>query len=192
MNQGVSMIETLRDFVTKVDELGIEYMVTGSYAMSAYGEIRMTRDIDVVIELAQRDLTPFLNIFQDEYYISEESIRNALSRRGMFNVINHAHGGKIDCIIQKDTDFARASFARRYKETVSGIEFWTTTKEDLIIAKLSWAKDSHSEMQIRDIANLTASAYDSAYVAGWIARLRLDEIWAEVAQWKTQHRSPNN
>jgi hypothetical protein len=110
----------------------------------------------------------------------------------MFNVISHAHGGKIDCIIQKDTEFARISFARRYKETVSGIEFWSTTREDLIVAKLNWAKDSHSEMQIRDIANLTASEYDSAYVDGWIARLGLDGIWAEVGHWKTQHKSPNN
>ena len=30
------MIETLRDFVVKTNELGIEYMVTGSFAMSAY------------------------------------------------------------------------------------------------------------------------------------------------------------
>ena len=192
MNSGVSMIETLRDFVSKVDALGIEYMVTGSYAMSAYGEIRMTRDIDVVIQFFQKDLVPFFNTFKDEYYVSDKSIKRALSHRSMFNIISHAHGGKIDCIIQKDTDFARASFARRYRETVSGIEFWTTTKEDLIIAKLNWARDSHSEMQIRDIANLTGSEYDSAYVDEWIGRLGLEEIWAEVEQWKTQHNLSNN
>ena len=28
------MLATLRDFVTKVDELGVEYMISGSYAMS--------------------------------------------------------------------------------------------------------------------------------------------------------------
>ena len=192
MNTGVSMIETLRDFVSKMDALGIDYMVTGSYAMSAYGEIRMTRDIDVIVQLSESDLTPFFSIFKDEYYISDESMRRAISRRGMFNIISHAHGGKIDCIIQKDNEFARISFVRRYKETVSGIEFWTTTREDLVIAKLNWAKDSHSEMQIRDIANLTASEYDSAYVNSWIARLELSEIWAEVEQWKTQHKSQNN
>lgn len=49
MNQGIAMNDTLRDFVKKVNELGIEYMITGSYAMSAYGEIRMTRDIDILL-----------------------------------------------------------------------------------------------------------------------------------------------
>lgn len=186
------MIETLRDFVQKMNVLGIEYMVTGSYAMSAYGEIRMTRDINVVVQLSETHAKPFFETFKDEYYVSDESIRNAVRRRSMFNVISHAHGGKVDCIIQKDTEFARTSFSRRFKVSFSGIEFWTTTKEDLIIAKLNCAKDSHSEMQIRDIANLTESEYDSGYVAKWIADMDLADIWAEVEQWKIRRDRTGN
>lgn len=187
MNSGISMIETLRDFVEKVDELGIDYMVTGSYAMSVFGEIRMTRDIDVVIHLAEGDVASFFDKFKDDYYISDESIIRALSRRSMFNVVSLEHGGKIDCIIQKDTLFGIASFSRRYKVRVSGIEFWTSTLEDLVIAKLDWAKDSHSEMQIRDIAKLTLAEYDAGYVDDWIERLGLQTIWTEVERWKTLH-----
>ena len=186
MNTGISMIETLRDFVQKMNELGIDYMVTGSFAMSAYGEIRMTRDIDVVVQLTENKIKGFTQLFEHEYYVSEESIRRAITRRSMFNVISRAHGGKIDCIVMKDTDFARATFQRKYKVIVSEIEFWTTTKEDLIIAKLNWARDSHSEMQIRDIANLTSTEYDSAYVDDWVARLQLENIWHEVDEWKIQ------
>ena len=186
MNTGTSMIETLRDFVQKINELGIDYMVTGSFAMSAYGEIRMTRDIDVVVQLTENKIKGFTQLFENEYYVSEESIRRAITRRSMFNVISRAHGGKIDCIVMKDTDFARATFQRKYKVIVSEIEFWTTTKEDLIIAKLNWARDSHSEMQIRDIANLTSTEYDSAYVDDWVARLQLENIWHEVDEWKIQ------
>jgi hypothetical protein len=105
----------------------------------------------------------------------------------MFNIINQRHGGEIDCIVQKDTEFAR-----RYKESVAGVEFWTTTKEDLIIAKLDWARDTNSEMQIRDIANLTGSEYDSAYANDWILRLDLGDIWAEVERWKTRRKQQDN
>ena len=31
------------------------------------------------------------------------------------------------------------------------------SKEDLIISKLYWAKDSHSEQQLRDVKNLAAT-----------------------------------
>lgn len=185
MNNGISMIETLRDFVLKANELGIEYMVTGSFAMSAYGEIRFTRDIDVVVQITEKDVARITRKFGTEYYVSDESIRNAIARKSMFNVISNTHGGKVDCIVMKDDEFARYSFTRRWKASVSGLDFWVTTKEDLIIAKLNWARDSHSEMQIRDIANLTSSEYDSIYVSEWIERLDLNGIWSEVGQWKT-------
>lgn len=178
------MIETLRDFVEKANSLGIEYMVTGSYAMSAYGEIRMTRDIDIVIQLSEDKLASFVQAFEGEYYISKDSVLRAVRSRSMFNIINQSHGGKIDCIIQKDTAFARESFGRRFKVSAFGMEFRTTTKEDLILAKLNWAKDTRSEMQIRDIANLTESEYDSEYVAKWVAGMDLAGIWTEVEQWK--------
>ncbi|HJS50326.1 MAG TPA: DUF6036 family nucleotidyltransferase [Pyrinomonadaceae bacterium] len=192
MNTGISMIETLRDFVAKMNELGIDYMVTGSFAMSAYGEIRMTRDIDVVIQIKEDRINPFTKLFEPGYYVSDESIRRAIANRSMFNVISHEHGGKIDCIVMKDTDFARASFQRRYKVSVAGVDFWTITKEDLIVAKLNWARETHSEMQIRDIANLTSSEYDAAYVDNWVGRLQLEFIWREVAEWKTRHKRPEN
>jgi len=192
MNEGVSMIGTLRDFVAKANELQIEYMVTGSFAMSAYGEIRFTRDIDVVLQISEDQASRFAQLFAADYYVSEDSVKRAIIRRSMFNVINQEYGGKLDCIVMKDTDFARTSFSRRYKVAVSGIEFWTTTREDLIVAKLSWARDTHSEMQIRDIANLTSSEYDSDYVTGWIERLDLRNIWNEVEEWKILHPTIEN
>ena len=187
-----SLIETLRDFVERAVRLDIEYMVTGSFAMSAYGEIRLTRDVDIVVQLDEKQVNMFANAFAGTYYVSDNSIRRAIASRGMFNIVDVKWGTKIDCIIQKNTAFARESFERRRKATVSGVEFWTTTKEDLIVAKLDWARDTHSEMQIRDIANLTSSEYDSEYVIAWIDRMDLTEIWAEVDKWKIQlERSEN-
>lgn len=186
MNQGISMLDTLRDFVKRIDGLGVEYMISGSYAMSVYGEIRTTRDIDVVIELRREDVLRFAEAFRDGYYVSNDSIRSAVSRRSMFNMVSHEYGGKIDCIIGKDTDFARESFGRRRRANIADVEVWVSTKEDLILAKLNWARDTHSGMQIRDIANLTDSDYDAEYVEGWIENLGLEGIWSEVTAWKTQ------
>ena len=187
MPKGISMIETLRDFVDKANKLGIEYMVTGSFAMSAYGEPRMTRDIDVVLQISEAQAELFAHAFEDEYYVSKEAIKSAILHKSLFNIVNEQHGGRIDCIVMKDTPFSKVSFDRRYKVLASGVEFWTTTREDLIIAKLNWARDTHSEMQIRDIANITSDEYDSAYVHDWIEQLELKSIWSEVIEWKTRH-----
>lgn len=186
------ILETLRDFVEKAGKLGIEYMVTGSFAMSAYGEIRYTRAFDIFVRLDRKVLPQFVSVFADKYYVNGQTISRAIDRRSMFNVVNLHTGEKLDFIIQKDTEFARMSFGRRRRAVVAGIEFWTTTKEDLIIAKLDWTRDTHSEMQIRDIANLTVDDYDSAYVSGWIESLGLSEIWSEVDNWKTLHQKLDN
>jgi len=192
MDSTYPILETLRDFVDKAGKLGIEYMVTGSFAMSAYGEIRYTRDIDIVIQLERPDIARFVSAFADKYYVNDISIRRAIDRRSMFNMVNLETGEKIDCIIRKDTEFARASFGHRRRAVVGGIEFWTTTKEDLMIAKLDWARDTRSEMQIRDVANLSYDEYDSNYVVDWIEKLGLNEIWNEVENWKIRHQKSDN
>jgi len=192
MEHTYPILETLRDFVVRATSLDIEYMVTGSFAMSAYGQIRYTRDIDIVVQLDRGDVSAFASSFADKYYVNDLSIGRAIDRRSMFNMVNFETGEKIDCIIQEDTEFARVSFGRRRQAVVAGIEFWTTTKEDLMVAKLNWARDSHSEMQIRDIANLSYDEYDSIYVMGWIQNLGLSEIWSEVESWKTRHLRLDN
>lgn len=192
MAEPFSLIETLRDFVAIADKLGIEYMVTGSFAMSAFGEIRTTRDVDIVVQLSEKHISPLAKAFGRSYYINESSIRRAIENHSMFNIVNSEWGTKIDCILQKDTEFALQNFKRRRRVKVSEIEFWTTTKEDLILSKLNWAKDTHSSLQIRDIANLTLSEYDSGYVNDWIDRMNLADIWAEVEKWKIQHLKSEN
>ena len=80
-----SMIDTLREFVEKAGELSVEYMVAGSFAMSDYGEIRSTRDIDIVIQLPEKQASSFVASFGGTYYISEDSVRRAIASRSSPN-----------------------------------------------------------------------------------------------------------
>jgi len=182
---GKSMLEVLRDFVQKAERLDISYMVTGSFAMSAYGEMRFTRDIDIVIEMEAACVDEFFRLFERDFYISKNSVRRAVGDQSMFNLIHLEKAVKIDCIVRNQTDFERLKFANRRQVTIGDLIFWTITKEDLILSKLNWAKSSASEMQIRDVANLIAGEYDFTYVQKWIKELNLEEIWQKVLEWKT-------
>ncbi len=53
------------------------------------------------------------------------------------------------------------------------------SKEDLIISKLYWARESHSELQLRDVKNLLASGYDVEYLERWTRRLQLSTLLQE-------------
>lgn len=182
---GKSMLEVLRDFVQKAERLDISYMVTGSFAMSAYGEMRFTRDIDIVIEMEAARVDEFFRLFERDFYVSKNSVRRAVGDQSMFNLIHLEKAVKIDCIVRNQTDFERLKFANRRQVTIGDLIFWTITKEDLILSKLNWAKSSASEMQIRDVANLITGEYDFTYVQKWIKELNLEEIWQKVLEWKT-------
>ncbi len=64
-------------------------------------------------------------------------------------------------------------FNRREKVTFSGIDLYIVSKEDLILSKLNWAKESNSDLQIRDIKSLLNTGYDEAYLLEWAKKLNL-------------------
>lgn len=56
--------------------------------MSYYAQPRMTRDIDLVIELSGRDARSMAGLFLPEYYISEADVSRAIAEQGMFNILH--------------------------------------------------------------------------------------------------------
>lgn len=181
-----SMIETLKDFVQRLGHLGIEYMITGSFAMHAYATGRLTYDIDAILEISGADAGRFESKFLPDYYVDQISIRHAVERNTMFNVLDLNNGVKVDCIIKKASVFEVEKFGRRRKTEVDGISFWVISKEDLILSKLSWAKDSLSEKQFLDIRSLVEGGIDEEFFFEQMGSLRLGKVWEEFEKWKTR------
>jgi hypothetical protein len=65
---------------------------------------------------------------------------------------------------------------RRQKVSILDFTTYIVSKEDLIISKLWWAKDSYSEIQLGDVKNLLATGYDREYVERWALELRLNNL----------------
>jgi hypothetical protein len=125
----------LRNVIARLDGAGIAYMLTGSVAMSVYAEPRMTRDIDIVVELAAGDTRRVVGLFSPDYYVSDEAVRNAIAARSLFNLFNLAKLVKVDLIVRNDDEFQRHQFARRMRHDLGGTLTWVISKEDLILAK---------------------------------------------------------
>jgi len=57
---------------------------------------------------------------------------------------------------------------------------WITSREDLILSKLVWARDTDSEMQLRAVRTLIDESVDWPYLKDWGAKLdiaaKLDEL----------------
>jgi hypothetical protein len=97
-------LHVLRSVTTRLEGAGISYMVTGSMAANFYAVPRMTRDIDLVIELSEWDLDRVIRLFQQDYYIDRDMVQRAVRDHGMFNIIHNALVVKVDCVVRKETE----------------------------------------------------------------------------------------
>jgi len=154
-------------------------MLTGSMAMNYYAQPRMTRDIDLVVALTPADTDAIVRLFTPDYYVSREAVGNSIARESLFNLIHQESVIKVDCIIRKNTPYRRAEFERRQRITIEDFSTWIVSKEDLIVSKLWWAKDSHSELQLRDVKNLAGTGCDRDYIERWTKVLGLLSLWQE-------------
>jgi hypothetical protein len=148
------MIETFREVTERLDRLKLLYMLTGSFAMGVYVPARTTLDIDIIIEITQADIGRFVGAFEKDFYVQDSSIIRAIEHHSMFNMISSSTSLKVDCIVRKDTPTEKAKFARRTRGRIGDHEFWAVSRDDLILSKLAWARESLSQRQFEDIDRL--------------------------------------
>lgn len=172
-------IRILHDFADRIEKLGIAYMLTGSMAMMAYAVYRFTADVDVILELETPDAKRIIETFEPDYYVPHNAVSRAIASRKMFNVIHEETAFKIDCVIKKNTFFQKTAFENRQKTGFYGREIWIITKEDLIISKLLWAKESRSEKQLTDVKNLIGSGIKADYLETWTQQLGVLDLFEE-------------
>ena len=87
-------------------------------------------------------------------------------------------------MVLKTDAFRQEEFERRQRVHLDGFETWIVSREDLILSKLFWAKDSRSEMQLRDVKNLLSDDLDQAYLHDRAAYLGVTELLEEVLRKK--------
>lgn len=166
----------LKEVTECLDRLGIAYMLSGSMAMVKYGMHRMTNDIDIVVELVEHDLERFVHALGDDYYVPLERALDSVRRKTMFNILHTKRIIKVDVVLRKDSDFDRRAFSNRSTTIYTSFPVSVIGKEDLIISKLRWGKDSLSEKQISDVAGMMRHGYDEQYVNSWAKKLDLEGI----------------
>jgi hypothetical protein len=178
------MIETeldvLRDVSRRLESARISFMLTGSVAMNYYAQPRMTRDIDLVVSLNETQAKTFFHLFETEYYFDRQTVADAISQRRMFNLIHIDAVIKVDCVVLKIDAYRQEEFARRRQINLGNFETWIVSREDLVLSKLVWAKDSKSEMQLRDVRNLLDADCDMDYLRSRAKTLRVDELLEEL------------
>ncbi len=171
-------LEFMKLIASRLDSAGIPYMMTGSMAMAIYSIPRMTRDIDLVVEVTPTDVDKIVGLFSEDCYIDQDSVMQAVHTHGMFNIIHNDWVVKADFIIRKNEDYRREEFARRKKINIEDMVISVVAAEDLILSKLVWGKRSQSDLQLRDVCQMISavSELDWKYMQNWAAVLGVDDL----------------
>ena len=166
----------------RLDSAGIPYMLTGSIAAGYYAQPRMTRDIDLVVEVDAADAERLAAALTPEFTVNVDAVRAAITRQSLFNLIHVEAVTKVDFVVRKDVPYRLEEFLRRRRVEIGGCPLWIVSPEDLILSKLAWAKTSRSEMQLRDVRQLLAAveSLDVAYMDHWAESLTVTDLLREV------------
>src|SRR5437660_2199287 len=85
--------EVFRRITTALEQAGVAYMLSGSFASAYHGAPRSTQDIDIVIAANPEQLRTFVqSLPSGEYYADLDAALEAHTRQSLFNVIDLATG----------------------------------------------------------------------------------------------------
>ena len=179
--------ELLKYLVNALEKLGIRYFVTGSIASIFYGEPRFTNDIDIVADINKNHIPELLKLFpQEEFYISEEAILDAIKHKHQFNIIHPSSGLKIDVITYKKDAFDNSRFKRIKRiSPIEDTQVNISSPEDVIIMKMRYYKEGESEKHLRDISSMlkiSGDMIDKNYIENWVDKLSLKDIWNAILE----------
>jgi hypothetical protein len=160
----------------------VRFHLTGGITSVAYGEPRMTQDVDVVVENAvmQRVIEPFITAAtQADFLLDAESVRRAVADKSMFQLFDMAEALKIDVYPRElvPGELDRSTLL----EVFDGMQLPVASRPDAAASKLAWAaKGSHkSRRDLRQIFR-QMPASDRAELDRLAGLLGLGGLLAEI------------
>lgn len=170
------------------DRMAVPWLVGGSLASSIHGIPRATQDVDLVADLRLSHLVPFVAAMEQDFYCSEDAVRDAIRRRASFNVIHYDTAMKVDVFTLKGDPLARAEMDRRRLHDLgdaSGLRLPLASPEDIILQKLDWYRkgDRVADRQWRDVLGVlkvSGATLNRAYLMEAAERNGLTDLVQEA------------
>lgn len=129
------LLKSVNDVLSWLDRRGVPAVFIGGLAASILGRPRVTRDVDILIELSEEGWDEF--VLSGEQYGLRRRIQDCVdfARKSRVFLMRHVASGIDVDLIVAGLDFEREVIARAIKTHVGGMKIPLATVEDLIIMK---------------------------------------------------------
>jgi len=139
-----------RDFISELNQKGVEYLLIGGYAMGAYGHHRGTGDLDIFVNATEANAEKLVSASID-YGIPEQDVK-----KEMFLVPKMVGIGqpplRIELLKKLDTLDFEYAYQRVEMKHVDDLEIRVASVDDLILLKKAAQK---GRSKARDKEDLT-------------------------------------
>jgi hypothetical protein len=170
------------------EKLAVPYLIGGSLASALYGMVRTTQDSDIIAEMRLEHLQPFVSALQNEFYIDDETIAEAIQHSSSFNIIHRDTMFKVDVFIPRPRPFLQSQLTRAERQIFSletEISAKFASPEDTILSKLEWYRmgGEVSDRQWRDVLGVLKTRtgeLDLVYLQKWAKELKVEDLLARA------------
>ena len=177
-----SFQKTIVKIVDILKSLGIPFHLTGGITSVAYGEPRMTQDIDIVLQNKKTDeqLPLFIKALSNsDFMFDQAAIEKAVEAKKMFQLFDTAEALKLDMYPREMIagELSRSEIAEVFEQMPLPI----VSRIDAAASKLIWiSKGSHkSRRDLRQIFR-NLSDDDRERLSLLVSELGLTELLREV------------
>ena len=149
-------------------------MVTGAFASSMYGIPRSTKDVDVVLDIKNRDpisqvVTRLATLVQFDAQVQFDTLTWG---KRMVGTAKQSPPFKVELFELFDDPFVIEQFARKRRIFSPQLarHTWLPTPEDVVVQKLRWGRNKDLD-DARDILAVQGvESLDMTYVEQWCER----------------------
>lgn len=165
------------------DQVGVQYMLVGSYSSNLYGRERATNDADFVLVIEQAQLQEVAKKLGDEFQVDSQMSFETITLTTRYILTFVPTAFKIELFLLSDDPHDRARFSRRTKVDFEGYPTSLPTPEDVVITKLRWSKGGKRSKDISDVATVLAVQFgklDLAYIRQWCDQHGTRDLFEQV------------
>ena len=180
---------------TILEKLEIPYLICGSIASTFYGNVRTTLDSDILVKMKGEQVDQFVTQLSQQFYIDNEMVAGAFTRRSSFNIIHRETFFKVDIFFSNNNEFDENQFLRANRIVLvnePAIEAFVASPEDTVLAKLDWYRvgGEISERQWQDVIGILkvqSDRLDYAYMEKWADKLGLHDLYQRIIGESSTH-----
>jgi hypothetical protein len=179
--------EFVKLVIDALEAAGVTYLIGGALAVWAWGEPRLTLDLDMAVMIPLDTIEQLSKELAEQQMVVpvEMILDNLIEARAdtAIHVIHGVSGFKAELYPWRPGDDLRQSaLARRQLVDLGDVigSAYVHTPEDLIIYKLWYFSLSQQSKHARDILSILQARreiLDLAYIETWVARLNLESLW---------------